>query len=194
MKKLLFIIFPMALVGCGGAYHDTRDSGALVKPNYKSVSTNIIQNKCVSCHNSVKKDNGIDLSSYEKIFSPEVFPPLIIPGSPEKSSLYKSVSSGKMPKDGQPLSQRELKAIYDWIKNGAKKEEEPSQPNPPTTPIPDEPDTDEPGSDEPGSGEPGLGQPGLPGEPGTNDSVETEPESADTESSGHGKHLIERKI
>ncbi|MDZ4677035.1 MAG: c-type cytochrome domain-containing protein [Oligoflexia bacterium] len=152
MKKLFFIIFPVTVAGCGPAYHDPDDAGALVEPNYKSVSTNIIQNKCVSCHNSVKKDNGIDLSSYEKIFAPEVFPPLIIPGNPEKSSLFKSVLSGKMPKDAQPLSQKQLKAIYDWIKNGAKKEEQPSKPNPPTTPEPDEPGTEEPGSGEPGNG------------------------------------------
>lgn len=168
MKKFVLIIFPIAVVGCGPGYHDPDGNNILVEPNYKSVSENIIQSKCVSCHNSVKKENGIDLSTYEKIFSPEVFPPLIIPGNPEKSSLYKSVLSGKMPKDRPSLNQRQLKAIYDWIKNGAKKEELPKptpEPTPTPTPTP-QPDPDEPGNQEPGNDEPGSSD-----EPGNENSL-----------------------
>ncbi|OQW53833.1 MAG: hypothetical protein A4S09_06345 [Proteobacteria bacterium SG_bin7] len=153
MKKLVEVIFPIAIVGCGPGYHDPDGNSILVEPSYKSVSANIVKNKCVTCHNSVKKENGIDLSSYEKIFAPEVFPPLIIPFNPEKSSLYKSVLSGKMPKNDRSLSQLELKALYDWIKNGAKKEELPKPtpaPTPTPTPIP-QPDPNEPGDDEPGN-------------------------------------------
>lgn len=148
------------------------DVSAKAAPNYKAIDRWILTTRCVECHGPAKQSNKIDLSTYEKIMDKKIWPPLVVPGNPEESSLYTSVAKGTMPKDGSPLRPRELRAIYDWIKNGAKKEEMPeTQPTPQPQPQP------EPGGEEPG--EPGGGGSDEPGrqrsdsdEPGTAGSSE----------------------
>ena len=72
-------------------------------------------------------------------------PPLIVPGAPEKSSLYTSlVASGaqQMPKGAAPLPKDEIQAVYEWIKRGAlENEEKPAvaPPPPPTTSTTNDP-------------------------------------------------------
>ncbi|MDZ4663178.1 MAG: c-type cytochrome domain-containing protein [Pseudomonadota bacterium] len=156
LKLIPFLALLVLAVGMGcSSSHDEDEGFSLVEPRFKSITENIFVSKCVHCHGPQKSEKGIDLSSYEKIFSGAVFPPLIIPGNPEKSSLYKSVAEGKMPKNEPSLNKKELKAIYKWIKNGAKKEETPDS-DPLPLPSPTEPETDEPGTgtDEPGSSTP----------------------------------------
>lgn len=145
-----------ALIGCnlGKGYHDLEvDYSPFVVSNFKAIDSWVFKTRCIECHGPQKKEKDIDLSSYEKIFSGAIFPPLIIPGFPEKSSLYESIVKGRMPKGKAPLKKKELQAIYDWIKNGARKEEleRPTPPGP--TPEPGEPDPDTGGG---GTNEPGL--------------------------------------
>jgi len=155
--KIIIISLMVCSVSCGPAYHDV-DNGDWIQvtPKYKSISGTIFAAKCVLCHGGKKKEKNIDLTSYEKIFSRDIFPPLVIPGNPEKSSLYQSVATGRMPKGGPGLTRKELRVIYEWIKGGGKKEDEDI---PPTNPG-------EPGGTEPGGNEPGAGGGTCKGEPG----------------------------
>ncbi|OQW47628.1 MAG: hypothetical protein A4S09_15055 [Proteobacteria bacterium SG_bin7] len=132
--------------------------------NFKTINLSIFETRCVECHGPNKKANNVDLSSYEKIMSKDIFPPLVIPGNPERSSLYQSVFRNDeftMPKGRQRLSNKELQAIYEWIKNGALKDEmpKPKKPDEPTESEPEpDPGSNEPGgSDEAGGNEPGRG-------------------------------------
>jgi hypothetical protein len=91
---------------------------------YASLNENIFAPKCTSCHSGPTSPHSIDLSSYNSILNSPVFPPLIIPGDPEGSSLYQSCMSGKMPKNSPALPEGHMKAIYDWIKSGAREHDE----------------------------------------------------------------------
>jgi len=133
-----------------------------LQPTFASVQKHIIQSKCMSCHSGASAPHGIDVSSYDKIMNNAVFPPLVIPGNPESSSLYTAAASGRMPKGAAPLQEMELKALYGWIKNGAKEFEDQPQVSP--TPAPTEPpDDNEPCDPERPSGEPGDSPCSTPG-------------------------------
>src|SRR6185436_14022034 len=85
----------------------------------------ILSKRCTSCHEGNGKKGGVDLSSYEQVMGKAG---LVVPGSPDKSKLYTSVTGAqpKMPKgNGGPLAKAEVDAIAAWIKAGAK--------NPPPT-------------------------------------------------------------
>lgn len=89
--------------------------------NFTFVEDEIIKKRCLNCHLTGNGTNhGIDLSSYQAITESEVFPPLVIPGKPEESSLYTSLKTGRMPKGSQKLSDREIEGVFKWIKAGAK--------------------------------------------------------------------------
>lgn len=83
---------------------------------FASVQKALSRN-CMPCHGSQSRAGGVDLSSRGAISAN-----LVTPGSPEESRLYKVVSGPRpsMPKNRAPLSQADQKAIYDWIKDGAK--------------------------------------------------------------------------
>lgn len=134
----------IGITGCSDAYHSpgSENPGGYGKleNNFQSIEANIIRPLCVQCHSGADAPHGIYLTSYEAIINSPVFPPLVIPGKPNESSLYKSVLSGKMPKENRRLNQYELKVIYDWILSGAYK----------VPPTDDEPpdDGDEPCEDD----------------------------------------------
>lgn len=104
---------------------------------FNDISNKILLPKCSQCHNESNRLGGVDLSSYESIRKSQVFPPLVIPFSPEKSSIYDLVQKGSMPKGPNKLSAEEISALRQWIANGAKRRE--SDPVPTPVPRPTEP-------------------------------------------------------
>lgn len=112
-----------------------------IKPSFSSLKSSLIDRSCTSCHSGSNPPHGINLTSYDKIMNSAVFPPLVVPGNPEASSLYQVVANGSMPKNAASWSPKSIKALYDWIKNGAKADE--SDPTPIPSPHPTEPGGDD---------------------------------------------------
>lgn len=84
----------------------------------------IFNNYCnnTTCHNSEDRADGISLTSYGELFAS---PFLIIPGSPDESLLYLSVSGKSVnimpPPFGStiPLNENQINGIRVWILEGA---------------------------------------------------------------------------
>jgi hypothetical protein len=76
----------------------------------------ILKESCFKCHDAASKKGGFDLSSYETTMKG------VVPGAPEKSKLYTSVTgaSPKMPKGAGPLTKAQTDAIAAWIRSGAR--------------------------------------------------------------------------
>lgn len=70
------------------------------------LSSKIFQPKCLACHTQ--------FGTYSELMNSG----FITGKTPEASKLYLMVSSGQMPKNGTPLAEGEVRAIYDWISNG----------------------------------------------------------------------------
>ncbi len=91
--------------------------------NFKVISEKVFEpGKCVECHNPNNLKGDLDLSTYDAIVSNFLIPDLLKPGSPDESSLYKSVRDNKMPTDksGYPkLSLLQKEILRMWIQKGA---------------------------------------------------------------------------
>jgi hypothetical protein len=122
-----------------------------LRATYASIRENIIVPKCLRCHTGPSSPHGINLENYKTTVHSHLFPPLVEPGYPEKSSFYTACESGDMPDEAPKLSDAELRAIFDWIKDGAKETPDVVQqprpsPLPSTAPsaLPGEPGDDDP--------------------------------------------------
>lgn len=130
--------FLVGLIGCNYQENKALDRGLVMEANFASINENILQGKCMSCHSGSEAPHGIELSSYSLIMDNALFPPLVVPGKPEESSLYTSITTGDMPMKAPKLSEVEIQSVYNWIKNGAKEFEQsvtPVDPPPPPPPT-----------------------------------------------------------
>lgn len=101
---------------------------------YAIVSERVLSPRCMQCHMGSCAAQGIDLSTYDLVTQARY----ITRFSPEKSSLYDAVKSGRMPK-GSKLSEEELSLVERWIALGAPRTGEVLAPPPvvpPPTPVP----------------------------------------------------------
>jgi len=78
----------------------------------------ILKKNCFKCHNNDKMKAGVSVEV--KDMKSDVGR-IIIPGDPRESMLYESIvrDDDRMPPKGE-LSSKEIAAIRDWIKDGAK--------------------------------------------------------------------------
>lgn len=82
----------------------------------------IVVHKCNQCHNSKDKQGGLSLDSYAGLIKGGKSGKVIVPGKPEESRLYQMVTGKTLPRMpiGGVLSDRHIKIIAKWIKDGAK--------------------------------------------------------------------------
>lgn len=84
---------------------------------WSSIRSKIIGPRCINCHNSPTGNNkNIGLSTYQMTLAAGVF----LANNPDRSSLYTSITSGSMPRQGGRLSALEAETIRSWIAKGAK--------------------------------------------------------------------------
>lgn len=94
------------------------------KQLYEDVIDPILNNKCVSCHNSKKSKGELVLSSMDHILTGGENGEIITTNNPENSELYRRLILPKddddrmPPKDKTQLTKEEIKLIKTWIKIG----------------------------------------------------------------------------
>jgi Protein of unknown function (DUF1553)/Protein of unknown function (DUF1549)/Planctomycete cytochrome C len=80
----------------------------------------ILQNRCLSCHNSIDRKGDFSLQKRDEVLESGY----IEPGKPKESHFLALLlpQDGKkpsMPNSGDPLSESEVSAIQEWINSGA---------------------------------------------------------------------------
>jgi len=76
----------------------------------------MVDAKCVACHNSSSKLGGLDLSDYQTALLGGNSGPAVVPGNPDNSNILIVQSAGGHP--GQ-LSDEEISQVREWIEIGA---------------------------------------------------------------------------
>jgi mono/diheme cytochrome c family protein len=101
-----------------GAEAGTREFLSDVKP--------VLEKYCIECHNghSAREAGGLNLESRELAFTTGRQAPVIQPGDPHGSLLYKVLRLGHeevlgMPPTPERVSDEELAAVRKWIRQGA---------------------------------------------------------------------------
>ena len=81
----------------------------------------ILKAHCFDCHGEGEKLNGgLDLRLRRLMLQGGDEGPVIVPGKPAKSALFKAVDSGEMPKRDKKLTREQVALIKKWIDGGAK--------------------------------------------------------------------------
>ena len=94
---------------------------------YLDVVAPAIHQRCDGCHNDSKTSGGLSMADHAKLMKGGEKGPVIKPGDPTGSDLFRRISLSPgdkdyMPKDGKtPLTPEQVTAIGAWIKAGAPK-------------------------------------------------------------------------
>ncbi len=99
----------------------TATPGGSATVSYSQDVQPIFNQRCIMCHGG---SAGLWLDSYERVMAGSERGPVVVPGEPEASELYRritGVSQPSMPLGQPPLSQQEIETIRRWIAEGAPK-------------------------------------------------------------------------
>ncbi|HUR47781.1 MAG TPA: PSD1 and planctomycete cytochrome C domain-containing protein, partial [Candidatus Saccharimonadales bacterium] len=81
----------------------------------------ILKAHCFDCHGEGEKlKGGLDLRLKRLMLKGSEDGPVLVPGKPDRSPLYKLVESGEMPKRDKKLTKEQVDLIKQWIASGAK--------------------------------------------------------------------------
>ncbi len=113
--------------GKGAADHSMkRDSrakkGGGSKPSFVADVAPILSRHCLGCHGADAK-GGLRLDTFAGMTRGGKNPPLLVVGEPANSLLMARLTAPdarRMPKDAEPLSEKECLTIAEWIARGAK--------------------------------------------------------------------------
>lgn len=90
-------------------------------PTFEKDIRPILKAHCFDCHGEGEKlKGGLDLRLRRLMLKGGDEGPVIVPGKPEKSLLFKMVHSGEMPKREKKLTAEQVVMIKQWIAGGAK--------------------------------------------------------------------------
>lgn len=105
----------------------------------------ILDNKCVSCHNTDEAKGGLDLASFGATMAGGSGGAVVISENPKSSRLYTLAAHTEepiMPPKGTKATDEELKIISDWIAGGlletknSKAKKKPTNPKSTSIPLP----------------------------------------------------------
>jgi len=79
----------------------------------------ILEANCTKCHGSERASGGLNLTSYADLMKGSKDGAVITAGDAAKSTLVDLISTGKMPRGADKLSDDQIKLITDWVNAGA---------------------------------------------------------------------------
>ncbi|MFO0879271.1 MAG: DUF1553 domain-containing protein [Gemmataceae bacterium] len=81
----------------------------------------LLEQRCLSCHDSAKKRGGLDLSTASGLRAGSDAGPVVLPRQSSKSLLVQVVTGDRprMPRSGPKLTEAEVGALRQWIEAGA---------------------------------------------------------------------------
>ncbi len=85
-------------------------------PRFDSDVAPILKSNCTGCHGESVKMKELNLSTEETALKGSESGPVIVPGNPDESLLYKKVRDGSMPMGKPHLSDQQIQTIFTWIK------------------------------------------------------------------------------
>ena len=86
-------------------------------PLFKDEILPVFEKNCVACHGLKQKMAGLDLSSFNGMMTGSASGPVIAPGKPERSLLWKLVENGQMPQGGK-LTDGDKQLLRTYIEQG----------------------------------------------------------------------------
>src|SRR5437879_2114192 len=86
-------------------------------PLFKTEILPVLEKNCVGCHGPDRKMAKLDLSTFSGMMEGSSSGPVIAPGKPERSLMWKLIETGQMPQGGK-LTAAEKQLIKSYIQYG----------------------------------------------------------------------------
>jgi hypothetical protein len=74
---------------------------------------------CVKCHSGENAPHSLVLQTYADVMAGSENGDVIEPGDPAGSALIEKITTGKMPKNNPHLLPGQIRAIVEWVRQGA---------------------------------------------------------------------------
>src|SRR5688572_25407737 len=91
-----YLRYAWSLIG-GVILAAASQSQTLKSPGFESDVLPLLRSKCVECHGQKIQARELNLSTAESIGKGSESGPVVVPGNPEGSLLYKVLHEGRMP-------------------------------------------------------------------------------------------------
>ena len=119
---LLTMLFSCSTLSEGNGDVVARSSSVPV--SFEKEIKPIFEDRCVMCHNGHVAAGDLNLLTRDLAFRRSSNGPFFVPGSPERSKIFRMVrladhEPGAMPPTGHALSEQELETLKQWISEGA---------------------------------------------------------------------------
>src|SRR5215831_6147033 len=86
-------------------------------PLFKTEILPVLEKNCVGCHNPQRKMAKLDLSTFTGMMEGSSSGPVIAPGKPERSLMWKMIETDQMPQGGR-MTAAEKQLIKSYIQYG----------------------------------------------------------------------------
>ncbi|MFY7952150.1 MAG: c-type cytochrome domain-containing protein, partial [Armatimonadaceae bacterium] len=90
----------------------------------QSAAREVLERRCVSCHNAKSASGGLDLTTDAGRFRKAATAAAVVPGKPEASELLRRLdaqgSKPSMPLGQKPLTDTERTALASWVRTSGK--------------------------------------------------------------------------
>jgi len=121
------LLVAVILAGCGGIVR-AADSVSDAQVFYESTVAQVVKSRCSTCHDSKRREGGLDLSSVGGLVAGGDSGNVIDREHPEEGLLIRHILAREMPPEGEPpLTASQIKAVRLWITSGAKFRKPPRQ-------------------------------------------------------------------
>jgi mono/diheme cytochrome c family protein len=107
----------LARIACGAGVCWAASTALPQSGIQTSEVLSIFKANCIQCHGDKVRMKELDLSSLKTALSGGESGPVVAPGKPEESRLYKLVSEGTMPMGKPRLAERDVATIRAWIES-----------------------------------------------------------------------------
>ena len=127
VRAALMILSMAALATAAGTLgfrHAPATGGLVERVDFADEVLPILANHCFRCHGGVREMAGLNLSSRDRVLTIlRSGHAAVVPAAPARSELLVRIASDdpdeRMPPDGTPLDEREVRTIARWIAEGA---------------------------------------------------------------------------
>jgi mono/diheme cytochrome c family protein len=114
----LWLVGRVGLAAVGVAAAFAQSANPSIPATFDKDVAPIFKANCASCHGESVKIKELNLNSEEAALKGSDSGPVIVPGKPDESLLYKKVREGSMPMGKAHLSDQQIETIFSWIKGG----------------------------------------------------------------------------
>jgi len=129
MQSHVIALLVVLATGVGPFHSGASAAEPTQPPTFEADVLPILNAHCLQCHGGVHQRSGLDLRALPTVLQGGKSGPVVVPGKPDESLLWRKIKADEMPKTDNKVSAANKAIIQAWIAAGAKgREKKPDVP------------------------------------------------------------------